>query len=121
MNSTYVLYSQPYLDKTNEHYKNIVTINLLPIGPLSNFIQKIYLNPLSKFKEPRTGQKCAFALKSLYSSKLMIVDEVPDLFGFLLSNGYTIDTRITKMMNQSDIRFQTENANQIICFITYVS
>jgi hypothetical protein len=49
----------------------------------------------------------------------MTVDEVPDLFTFLLSNGYTIDTRITKMMNQSSIRYNTNNSNELIAFITY--
>ena len=49
----------------------------------------------------------------------MIVDEIPDLFSFLLSHGYKIDTSLTKMMNGSDIRFQTNNSDKIIAFITY--
>ena len=49
----------------------------------------------------------------------MIVDEVPDLMSFLMSNSYTIDTSLTKMFNTSDIRFQTENANKLICLVTY--
>jgi hypothetical protein len=52
-------------------------------------------------------------------SGLMTVDEVPDLFTFLLSNGYSIDTRITKMMNQSSIRYKTNNSNELIALITY--
>ena len=49
----------------------------------------------------------------------MVVDEVPNLMSFLLSNGYDINTSITKMLNTSDIRFETENANKIICLVTY--
>jgi hypothetical protein len=49
----------------------------------------------------------------------MSVDEVPDLFTFLLSNGYTIDARVTKMMNQSTIRYKTNNSNELIALITY--
>jgi len=49
----------------------------------------------------------------------MSVDEIPDLFSFLLSNGYTIDTSITKMMNQSSIRYKTDNSNELIALITY--
>ena len=49
----------------------------------------------------------------------MTVDEVPDLISYLVSNGYTVDTSITKMFNQSDIQFQTNNSNKLICFITY--
>jgi hypothetical protein len=49
----------------------------------------------------------------------MTTDEIPDLFSFLLSHGYTIDTEITKMMNESSIRFQTNNSNELIALITY--
>jgi hypothetical protein len=49
----------------------------------------------------------------------MTVDEIPDLFSFLLSNGYTIDTSITKMMNQSSIRYNTDKSNELIALITY--
>ena len=50
---------------------------------------------------------------------LMLVDEIPDLFSYLLSNGYTIDTKITNMLNKSDIQFDTQNGKTLICFITY--
>jgi hypothetical protein len=52
-------------------------------------------------------------------SGLMNVDEVPDLFSFLLSHGYKIDTSLTKMMNSGEVRFHTDNANKIICFVTF--
>jgi hypothetical protein len=114
-----------------------VTINLPPKGPLGQFVRPIKFPPLSQFKFPssnnnnnnnnRRGQTCGLVISSLnqynqsnkYGQGLMLVDEVPDLFAFLLSSGYKIDTSLTKMMNTSDIRFQTENSNKIIAFITY--
>ena len=127
LSKTCALYSQPYLDTCNQCYKNIVTINLPPKGPLFKFIRKIKTPPLSPFKEPgpcNPLQTCSLALTSVnmnYSqcSGLMVVDEVPDLISFLTMNNYTIDTSLTKMMNTSDIRFQTNNANKLIFFITY--
>jgi len=131
MNSskTVTLFSQPYLDQYNQCYKNIVTVNLLPQGPLSRLVRRVNFPPLSQFKQPgpcTTNQQCGLALMSICSSgcnkngsNLMVVDEVPNLFSFLLSNGYSIDTSITKMLNQSDIRFDTNNGNKIICLITY--
>ena len=135
---TITLFSEPFLDTYNQCYKNIVTVNLLPQGPLSNFVRRINFPPLSKFKQPGLCSRvkmCGLALVSLENndfgynyngccrasncSKLMVVDEIPNLFSFLLSNGYTIDTSITKMLNNSDIRFQTNNSNNIICLITY--
>ena len=81
----------------------------------------------SNYNNNRRGQTCGLALSTLnpffnnnkFGQGLMVVDEVPDLFSFLLSNGYKIDTSLTKMMNGSDIRFQTENSNKVIAFITY--
>ncbi len=126
---TVTLFSQPYLDKYNQCYKNIVTINLIPQGPLAQIIRKVQFPPLSEFKQPGPCSRiknCGFALVSLNDdccakngSNLMVVDEIPNLVSFLLTNGYTIDTSLTKMFNTSDIQFQTENANKLIFLVTY--
>jgi hypothetical protein len=125
---TVTLFSQPFLDTYNQCYKNIVTINLIPQGPLAQFVRRAQFPPLSQFKQPGPCSRinnCGLALISLNNncnkccSGFMIVDEVPNLLSFLMSNGYSINTSITKMLNTSDIRFETENANKIICVVTY--
>lgn len=123
---TVTLFSQPYLDSYNQCYKNIVTVNLLPQGPLVNYVRRIQFPPLSPFKVPNgiTGNKskqCGLALQSLEhcNTNLMVTDEVPTLFSFLLSNGYNIDTSITKMLNESGLQFDTNTGNKIIALITY--
>jgi hypothetical protein len=125
---TVTLFSQPFLDTYNQCYKNIVTINLLPQGPLAQLVRKVQFPPLSQFKQPGPCSRinnCGLALTTLNNicnkgcSGFMIVDEVPNLLSFLMSNGYSINTSITKMLNTSDIRFETENANKIICVVTY--
>jgi hypothetical protein len=129
---TVTLFSQPFLDTYNQCYKNIVTINLIPQGPLAQFVRKVQFPPLSQFKQPGPCSRinnCGLALTSLnnvfYNNLnkgcygFMVVDEVPNLLSFLMSNGYSINTSITKMLNTSDIRFETENANKIICVVTY--
>jgi hypothetical protein len=137
-NNTISLFSQPYYDPCSQCYLNIITMNLPPRGPLFKITRRVKLYPLSQFKEPGNCtrlQSCGLGLLSLrfldsfvgynnnrcsYScSHLMTVDEIPDLFSFLLSNGYTIDTSITKMMNQSSIRYKTNNSNELIALITY--
>ena len=120
--NTYSLFSRPYLDPYTQCYKNIVTINLFPKGPLQNLVKQVKFYPLSPFKQDYCNREtnCGLALCSLQQPNIMMtVDEVPILFSFLLANGYSIDTSITKMLNDSDIRFQTNNANKLICFITY--
>jgi hypothetical protein len=125
---TVTLFSQPFLDTYNQCYKNIVTINLMPQGPLAQFVRKVQFPPLSQFKQPGPCSRinnCGLALTAFSNicnkgcSGFMVVDEVPNLLSFLMTNGYSINTSITKMLNTSDIRFETENANKIICVVTY--
>ena len=139
MYNTISLFSQPYYDPCSQCYYNIITMNLPHRGPLLKLTRRVKLYPLSHFKSPGNCsrlQTCGLGLRSLrgladfnfgnsynsnYScSGLMTVDETPDLFSFLLANGYTIDTRITNMMNQSSIRYKTNNSNELIAVITYV-
>ena len=130
---TVSLFSQPYLDTYNQCYKNIVVVNLKPQGPLADLVTFVKFPPLSEFKQPGPCsplKQCGYALMSLgtcsvgcgkFGSDLMVVDEVPTLISYLVSNGYSVDTSITKMFNQSDIRFDTNTGNKLICFITYNS
>lgn len=128
---TVSLFSQPYLDKINGCYKNIVVLNMKPKGPLGDLVRLVNFPPLSEFKQPGPCsplKTCGYAIVSLdgcsgncgkYGSDLMVVDDVPNLITFLASTGYSIDTSITKMFNTSDIRFDTSTGNKLICFITY--
>jgi len=125
MSKSFALFSQPYLDRINQCYKNIVVINNHPAGPLSKLVKKTQFPILSPFKQEGPCSpinKCGLALKSLneYSCcDLMTVDEVPDLMTFLMMNGYSIDTSLTKMFNASDIRFLTNNRDKLICFARF--
>jgi hypothetical protein len=129
---TVSLFSQPYLDTYNQCYTNIVVVNLFPKGPLGQLVKFIKFPKLSEFKEAGSSKQCGYALQSIEGnhtfnsncncnckSNLMSVDEVPTLISYLVSCGYTVDTSITKMFNSSEIRFDTNNANKLICFITY--
>ena len=128
---TFSLFSRPYLDRYNKCYKNIVVTNLPPQGPLSEFVSRIQFPPLSEFKYPGPCghlRQCGLALLSLggycnvgcgKTGDLMVTDEIPDLISYLVSAGYTVDTSITKMLNNSDIRFDTTDGNKLICFVTY--
>lgn len=121
---TIALFSEPYLDNYNQCYKNIITLNLPPQGPLKNIVRRVQFTPLSPFKQPGPCRKlklCGLALQSIdaNNSHLMSVDEIPDLFSYLVTNGYSIDTKVTNMLNKSDIQFNTNNGKSLICFITY--
>jgi len=120
---SYMLSTRVFLDTFNQCYKNIIVINLPPEGPLGKIVRRLQMPPLSPFNTPGpclAKNNCALALLSLRGGccGFMSDDEIPDLFSFLMSNGYRIDTSLTKMMNQSEVKI---NDNKILCFITYSS
>jgi hypothetical protein len=106
---------------------------LIPEGPLNPFVTRVVFPLLSPFKQPGPCdrvQNCGLALRSIrgcigcgnndkYGSNLMEVNEVPDLFAFLLSNGYKIDATLTTMMNSGSVSYKT-NEKEIICFFSYL-
>lgn len=133
---TFTITSQPFYDQYNQCYKNIIMVNAEPRGPIRRIVRRIKLPRLSPFQ--REGPcnpipKCGLALQSLRGTEygsiqytgccklnsgcdLMTPDEIPDLITFLLGNGYQIETQITNMLNQSEIKL----SNRKLAFtVTY--
>jgi hypothetical protein len=127
---TFTITSMPFYDQYNQCYKNIMMVNVEPQGPLRRIIRRTKLPRLSEFQ--REGpcnpiQKCALAIQSLRGTEygfssgqytgccknnsgcdLMTPDEIPDLISFLQSNGYQIETQITNMLLQSEIKLSNK-------------
>jgi len=115
--TTFLLTSQTFLNRCEEQYRNIITLNLVPNGPLGKCVVRLQMPRLSHFECYNEGERCALALRSFRSFGLMSDDEIPDLFSFLLANGYTIDTNLTNMMNAGPVKLSQK---KIIGFVTYL-
>lgn len=128
--NTFMLSSQVYLEPCTNDYVNIVVCNTMPAGPLAKRVIRMQPPYISPFQNgsgdgsytPGTGGyrsgrgHCILALSSIHRKHpLMYDNEIPDLFGWLMGNGYTIDTALTNMMNKGEIRF----ADTVICFVTF--
>lgn len=127
--NTFTISTQPFYDQYNQCYKNIVTTNIIPNGPLRYFIRQIQLPKLSPFQVEGPCNpipKCAFAFVSLNNHNqytcnksgcnLMTPDDIPNLLSYLTSNGYQIETQLTNMLNFSDVK--TTN-NRLMFNVTY--
>lgn len=108
---TFTITSQPFYDQYNECYKNIMMVNVEPQGPLRRFVRRIKLPRLSPFQREGSCnpiQKCGLAINYSGCNKsgcdLTTPNEIPDLVSFLLENGYQIETQLTNMLNQSEIK-----------------
>lgn len=121
--STFTITSQPYYDPYNQCYKNILMVNIEPQGPLRRLVRRIQLPRLSPFQKEGpcySVQKCGLAIHSLSEltngCNLMTPDEIPGLISFLQANGYQIETQITNMLNQSDVKI---NNKRLVFTVSY--
>ncbi len=112
----YSISSTPYYDNIKEEYKNIITINTPPNGPLSDRIKTLQPQRISSFVGKTS--KCIYAIISeKCTNELMDVANITELFNFLSLNNYQIDTSLTNMMH--DREFNTNRT--LICFIRWNS
>jgi hypothetical protein len=123
-NKSFVLYLEPILNTYYKTYQNIITINTMPTGPLADMVTMINPPKLSPFQEfgqfstPNFGRGggCTYVLlrypKSACgvsgsigknSDVFMGADDIPSVLAYLNSNGYIVDTGITKMLFKSRI------------------
>jgi hypothetical protein len=124
--ATFTITSQPFYNQYSQCYTNILTLNIEPQGPLRKIVRRIKFPKLSPFQIEGPCykiQQCGLALRSLTNNynncnncDLMSPDEIPDLITFLTSNGYQIETQITNMLNQSEVRL---NNKKIVFNVTY--
>ena len=110
---TYQLTNEVILDNCNKCYKNIIIINKIP-PDLGSIIKTIRRQKLSIFKwdDPCDCKKpCLFAIMDQDNlGDFLCMDNIANLFTYLSSKGYTINDKITKIMNKKN--------NKIICFIS---
>lgn len=128
---TISLFSQPYLDTYNQCYKNIIVANMKPQGPFGDLVRVVNFPQLSSFKQNTPCnpiKQCGYAVFlfddcingcAKYGNDLMTTDDIPNLISYLTMNGYSIDTSITNMFNNGDIKFNQNVGNELICFVTY--
>ncbi len=129
----YSIVGAPFYDERNQCYKKIIRINKMPAGNLTQIVKRIRSPRLSHFDTYGEGNgygggggdccgsgsnntPCIFAIfHPNHKNKLLTVDELPDLMTFLVDNGYTIDTSITKMLMKSNVK----PSNDLICYVSY--
>jgi hypothetical protein len=122
---TFTITSSPYYDRCSQQYQNILMLNVEPEGPLRAFVRRLLLPRLTPFQTDRSQEKCGLVLTNFLNNNnnyknnnwLMTPNDIPDLYSYLTANGYQIDTQLTNMMNQSQVKLTP--GKQIVCLATY--
>jgi hypothetical protein len=112
----YAIYSTPYLDKFQKCYYNILIIEPRPIGAIRPLLKLIQLPNLSgNCGSCQSMTECVYAFISIKdTSKLMELDELPQLFNELHSKEYNANTSFTKMIQHSNIK---QSQKTLLCYI----
>ena len=149
---TYTIKYEPYLDNLNDKsYRNIVTINQVPSGPLKDCVVRIRRAKLSPFSQNRGSSQyscetpCVYAFtqriysivldeeegvpcgcgggSSSYSGGdvLLCVDQIPDLLEIALTNNYTIDYKLSKLLTNTNTGVGSSNTHgsHFVCSLFY--
>lgn len=91
------IFMEPYLDRHCKQYKNILTLNEIPAGPLAERVKRINMPNLSEFRD--YTNTCKYVIMDEHN-KHMEMERLPMLMSFLVSNGYTIDYQMSKLLKQ---------------------
>ena len=114
----YSLQQQPFYDSFNQSYRQILTINRMPEGPLKQRVKRVHNPRLSPFQFPQPQScpqpNCIFALYD-NCGQLMCIDQLPNLFQYLVENEYNFDYQLTEMMEKSKVKTD----GTLLCYIKY--
>lgn len=138
--NTIVFYLEPILNPIYKTYQQIITLDSIPPGPLADMVTSIQVPKLSKFQQFNSlmpAKNCVYALvrypKHSYSANFkntesfMSTDDIPSLFSYLSTNGYTIQENLTDLMYKSKINLggvassRLSGNRKMICFAVYSS
>jgi hypothetical protein len=127
---TFTITSSPYYDRCSQQYQNILMLNVEPEGPLREFVRRLQLPRLTPYQTEKSEETCGLVLTNFLNNQkyynnnqnnnkngLMTPNDIPDLYSFLTASGYQIDTQLTNMMNQSQVKLTP--GKQIVCLATY--
>ena len=126
-----ILYLEPFLNTYFKTYQNILTVSAIPSGPLKNMVFRMQFTKLSSFQtsSPFSCDSCSFVLGRYTNSvrmndydSFMYADDIPSVLSYLQTNGYTIDTSLTTMLQKSEIRVGGDGCygnRRMVCMFSY--
>ena len=116
---TYSIMSITFYDARQQQYTKILCINAMQLGALAERVKMVRparlsgLNGNGNNGNGNNGtNKCIHALTHSCGA-YMTPDELPELFAFLMSNGYTVNPELTKLAKNGN--------NSLVCIISNTS
>ena len=133
-NSTIVFYLEPILNPYNNVYQNVITLSCMPEGPLKDLVIRKSFPKLSPFQQgPTTPRDQCMYVLSRYPKQstpfnmgnndtFMNGEDVPSLLSYLSTNGYKVESDLTRLIFDSNIKNTMNNSQRyrkLICYATF--
>ena len=96
MVSRFAIYLEPFYNSILQTYQDVVTLDLIPSTPLCDRVSIVNFPKLSPFSERRG---CVPVILQSDKNNIMTRDDLPELFSYLLDNGYAVNTEITSILH----------------------
>jgi len=122
----FAIYTQPYFDRSNNCYKNIITISDQPKGELQKYVVRVTnYKPSPFYTRSDANDACILALYTMRcgyqgSGDLMDVTEITDLMLFFERNLYRINTDITRIVHESNGGPVIRDGKKLVCFVSKI-
>ena len=120
MSEFYSISSMPFYLSIQECYTKVLTLDRMPAAgsPLNSIVKRVTIPKLSPFQQATACNPIDRCGNVLIKPGCSCTDyateaDIPLIFSFLAQNGYKIDTSITQMLNQGNVKTQFP----LICYI----
>lgn len=130
-NSSVSFYLDNVLDGQSKTYYKVISLSAIPTGPLANMVAVRRFSPLSEFQTmgpwDNHRSSCKYVLLRYPKgtvdvssiSNLMSQQDIPSLFAYLTSNGYQVQTELSKLISDQGLHSGGASSRKFICFATY--
>lgn len=130
--SSVSFYLDNVLDSGSQTYYKVISLSVMPRGPLSNMVAVRRFPPLSEFQTASPwdthGSMCKYVLMRYPErgassvSNLMSQEDIPSLLGYLMSNGYQVQTDLSRLIQDQGLHSGGGDfSRKFICFASYSS
>lgn len=136
---SFSIYVEPYLNTFFKTYQSIITFNTMPAGPLQKMVTTLSSPKLSIFQQLGVMDDnvfgCKYALLRYpvlsgnvsvkYRDTFMTESDVTALLDYLISNNYTIETNVTRILQHSGLGTNNNSSSYsgkkiLVCMARYM-
>lgn len=84
---------KPYFDTHTHKYYNIICVNTIIDGPLSDLIKPLHIPPISRYKNHSSNHYCSYVIRNEFSCDFpyFTLEHIESLFLYMSQNKYIIN------------------------------